>query len=71
MPAKKLTNQQSGRLGGLASARLLGSEGMRERGIKGAETLTKRYGPEHFTRLAHRRWGRNVSLPSDKEATND
>lgn len=69
MPSKKLTPQQAGRLGGLAAHKALGSEGMRERGLKGAEVLTSRYGADHFTRLAHRRWGRNVSLPSDKEGT--
>lgn len=65
--AKKLSPQQAGRLGGLRAAQ--DKELCKERGRKAAETLKERYGPEFHTRLALKRWGYKVAVPTSKASS--
>jgi hypothetical protein len=65
--AKKLTPQQSGRLGGLRAGQ--DKELCKERGRKAAETIQQRYGKEFHTRLALKRWGYRVDVPTSKASS--
>lgn len=58
MPSTVLTPSQIAQLGGLASARKAGADGMARRGARGGQSTAERYGREHFIRAAHKRWGR-------------
>lgn len=57
MPARKLTKQQAGQLGGLRTARLHPEE-QKTWSARGGNTTAERYGREHYIRAAHKRWGR-------------
>ena len=67
MAARKLTHAQVSQLGGLAAAASMTAEQRRARSAKGAEVSNSRFASEaerklHYTRMAHRRWGREVTI---------
>ena len=53
-----LTPRERGQLGGLATARRQGSEGMAALGAKGAAAAFEKYGREQLIRANHARWGK-------------
>lgn len=67
--AKPMTHAQIGQLGGFASARAAGHEELSERGTVGGETTRARYGREHYIKMAHARWGRNVKTTAGRGST--
>lgn len=57
--SRKLTKAEAGRLGGLKSSRVAGTDGrpsMAARGRKSAKATAR--GRDYYVRLALRRWGR-------------
>lgn len=55
---RKLTSQESGRLGGLTAADRMSPEQRARRASKGGAAVVEQRGKAHMTRLAHKRWGR-------------
>lgn len=61
---RKLTNAESGRLGGLTAAEKMTPEQRERRASKGGASLVEQRGRSHMTRLAHKRWGRLETSPA-------
>jgi hypothetical protein len=58
MAADKLTAAQAGKLGGLRAAHVMGADGLARAGSKGGRATLENKGREHYSRIAHQRWGR-------------
>lgn len=63
---RKLTNAESGRLGGLTAADRMTPEQRERRASKGGTAAVEKYGRAHMTRLAHKRWGRLQDKASER-----